>query len=143
MLIIGSIVYAAISYGNLPEKIPTHFNLKGEADDWGNKGTIFLMPLMILPSYMVMYFLSKSPDSLNLNVKVTKENAPRVYAAARSLMILLNFEIVVITAYITWGMVQAGKGKNTLGIGVWDLPLMIGIVLGTVVYFMWKMKRLK
>ncbi|PAV30992.1 hypothetical protein CIL05_04595 [Virgibacillus profundi] len=55
-------------------------------------------------------------------MKVTKENAPRIYATARSLMTVLNFEVVLLTAYMTWGMVQTGKGKDTLGIGALGYP---------------------
>jgi uncharacterized membrane protein len=36
--------YAAYLYPNLPTTIPTHFNINGEADDWGDKSTIFLGP---------------------------------------------------------------------------------------------------
>jgi uncharacterized membrane protein len=35
---------AVVSYSSLPDIIPTHFNLKGQADDWGNKASIFILP---------------------------------------------------------------------------------------------------
>ena len=39
--------YAAYVYPSLPETIPTHFNLKGEADGFGAKDSIFLGPGII------------------------------------------------------------------------------------------------
>ncbi len=33
-------VYLALVWGDLPETIPTHFNIKGEPDGWGNKLTL-------------------------------------------------------------------------------------------------------
>lgn len=36
--------YAIYLYPNLPEIIPTHFNIKGEADGFGSRETIFLLP---------------------------------------------------------------------------------------------------
>ncbi|MEN9701228.1 MAG: hypothetical protein RIR55_543 [Bacteroidota bacterium] len=36
--------YAAYIYPTLPQTIPTHFNMKGEADGFGERSTIFLGP---------------------------------------------------------------------------------------------------
>jgi uncharacterized membrane protein len=36
--------YAAYIYPSLPQTIPTHFNIKGEADGFGERSTIFLGP---------------------------------------------------------------------------------------------------
>jgi uncharacterized membrane protein len=36
--------YAAFIYPTLPQTIPTHFNMKGEADAFGERSTIFLGP---------------------------------------------------------------------------------------------------
>ena len=39
---------ALASYPNLPETIPVHFGLSGEADGWGSRWMIFLMPVIAM-----------------------------------------------------------------------------------------------
>lgn len=42
----------------LPDKVPTHWNIHGEVDDWGSKYVnLFLMPSIALFVYLLMSFL--------------------------------------------------------------------------------------
>jgi uncharacterized membrane protein len=52
-------MYAAYLYPSLPEIIPTHFNIKGEADGFGGKGSIYLGPcIMGMASLFTYFFLT-------------------------------------------------------------------------------------
>lgn len=42
-LTIGTGIYLAAMYPQIPETIPTHFGLWGEPDNWGNKASIFVI----------------------------------------------------------------------------------------------------
>jgi uncharacterized membrane protein len=50
--------YAFYLFPSLPDTIPTHFNLEGKADAWGDKSSIFLLPgilgLVSLISYLML-----------------------------------------------------------------------------------------
>lgn len=46
LLLLGMFLYTAIKWPSLPQTIATHFNFMGEADGWGGKGNIWLMPVM-------------------------------------------------------------------------------------------------
>jgi len=50
-------IYAAYLYPSLPEIIPTHFNLKGEADGFGGKDSIYLGPIIMGVTSLFTYFL--------------------------------------------------------------------------------------
>jgi uncharacterized membrane protein len=50
-------IYAAYLYPSLPEIIPTHFNIKGEADGFGGKGSIYLGPIIMGVASLFTYFL--------------------------------------------------------------------------------------
>lgn len=51
--------YAIYLYPSLPEIIPTHFNIKGEADGYGSRGIIFLLPsIMGVVGFMVYLLLT-------------------------------------------------------------------------------------
>ncbi|NBR56689.1 MAG: DUF1648 domain-containing protein [Chitinophagia bacterium] len=67
LLIAAPLVYAAYVYPNLPDTIPTHFNISGEADAYGGKDSIFLGPgIMAVVGIFVFILLSniKSIDPI-------------------------------------------------------------------------------
>lgn len=43
-LLLLTCIYTIVQYNNLPETIPTHFNAVGEADSFGHKTNIFIIP---------------------------------------------------------------------------------------------------
>ena len=47
-------IYLATIYNGLPQKVPIHFNFKGEADDWADKTMLFLLPAGLC---LFIYFL--------------------------------------------------------------------------------------
>ncbi|MGP4105614.1 DUF1648 domain-containing protein [Virgibacillus sp. L01] len=141
ILLICSIVFVVQAYNSLPEQVPTHFNAKGEADAWGNKGTVLLMPAIAFVSFIIMYFVTKAPHRFNYMVKVTEENAPRLYTLARTFMAVINFEMVAIFSYITWAMVQSASSGSGLGINF--IFFVILLPIATIISFMIKMNRVK
>jgi uncharacterized membrane protein len=59
LLIAAPFAYAAYVYPSLPDTIPTHFNIKGEADAYGGKDSIFLGPgIMAVVGLFVFVLLS-------------------------------------------------------------------------------------
>jgi len=50
-------IYAAYLYPSLPAIIPTHFNIKGEADGFGGKDSIYLAPIIMGVASLFTYFL--------------------------------------------------------------------------------------
>ena len=64
LLLIGiPFIYAAYLYPSLPEIIPTHFNIKGEADGFGGKDSIYLGPSIMgvvsLFTYFILTYIKK------------------------------------------------------------------------------------
>jgi uncharacterized membrane protein len=49
--------YAAFVFPNLPATIPTHFNYKGEADGFGDRDSIFLVPAILSGVGLFTFFL--------------------------------------------------------------------------------------
>lgn len=69
--------YAAYIYPSLPETIPTHFNIKGEADAYGGKNSIFLGPgIMSVVGLFVFFILS---NIKSLDPKRYKEQDDSLY----------------------------------------------------------------
>ena len=57
--------YAAYIYPSLPETIPTHFNIKGEADAYGGKNSIFLGPCIMAVAGIFVFFVLSNIKSLD------------------------------------------------------------------------------
>ena len=57
--------YAAYIYPSLPETIPTHFNIKGEADAYGGKNSIFLGPGIMAVAGLFVFFILSNIKSLD------------------------------------------------------------------------------
>ena len=141
LLFISLIFYIIFSFQSLPDQIPIHLNAKGEADNWGNKATILMWPLLAVPTMLLCYFLGRSPQVHNYPVKVTVENASQLYKQSRLMLALVNFEIMVMYFMFAWEFVYTAKGNP--GLGVWMLVLEIGPLLLTVFYFLFRMRKLK
>jgi uncharacterized membrane protein len=56
-LLAGAVAATAWLYPGLPDRIPTHWNFKGEVDGYGGKWTLFLLPVMTAPLLALFYFL--------------------------------------------------------------------------------------
>lgn len=62
------------SYKTLPEKIPTHFDVEGKADNFGNKKWYFFTPILSVVFYVGIFFLIRSPETANFPVEITDSN---------------------------------------------------------------------
>ncbi len=66
------ILAGLILWGELPDKIATHFNFAGEADGWSGKPfAVFALPLILLAVHLVCVFaLRLDPRSENVSDKI-------------------------------------------------------------------------
>lgn len=114
-------------YKILPATIPVHFNTTGEADNYGDKSTIFLLPIIGSVLFIGITILNLYPQVFNYPVKITADNAARQYTLTTRLLRILKIAIALIFLMITWMTTYAAKheAKNTF---VWFLPVMLVII---------------
>lgn len=120
---IGCVVVAAVSYGSLPDTIPTHFGPTGEADRWGSKTTAWLIPAIAIGVNLLNIHLCSRPDRFNYLQKITPENAQSEYARARLTIRWLNAFFACLFFVLTWEITHPGIGL----LGLWLLPAVIGL----------------
>lgn len=125
-------------YGDLPNIIPRHYALSGEADGFSGKGVIWILPLVGLIMYTGMAVLNKHPHILNYPKEITEENAERLYRLATKMIRFLNTEIVCIFSYMTYATIQTALGKQS-GLGNYFIPIFIVLIFGTLGYFITRM----
>lgn len=105
-------------YSDLPEQIPTHFNASGEADKYGSKNTIFLMPVISLVLVAGLVFLVRYPHKFNYLNKITPENAVFEYRRMRTMLRVVNTLTSLMFLVITWDILQAARGVSK-GLSFW------------------------
>jgi uncharacterized membrane protein len=112
----------------LPATIPTHFNGSGEVDHYGDKKTVLILPIIATAAFFGLTQLNRFPHLFNYMTKITEENAEKQYCIATrmlrvlKLLILLVFTAILLFTYLT----TIGATK---GLGVWFVPLTIGLFL--------------
>lgn len=127
-------VMTIIVYGNLPETIPTHFGVSGEADDYGSKMTLFILPVIGTLSFVGLTVLNYYPHAFNYPVDITAENAQAQYTNATRMMRYMKLSMVFIFSVLVF-MIYKAAITGTESLGVWFLPVMLGIVLIPLGYF--------
>jgi len=108
-----------ISYNQLPDVIPTHFNLKGEVDGYGEKWMILLLGSITTILFLVMSYLNKFPHRFNYLTVITKDNALKQYTIATRAIRFLKILMVAIFLLTTYQTIKQSN-KNTDDLGLED-----------------------
>ncbi len=128
------IILPAYHFGDLPDRIPTHFNAKGVPDSFGDKGTIWILPIVGFIFFAIFTALCRFPHTFNYPVKITAENAERQYSMGVRLMRILKTIILLMFLMICYGTIQIAQGKeNTLGGG--SIMAMVALILGVTIFY--------
>ncbi len=112
----------------LPTTIPTHFNASGQADGYGNKLKLLILPILATIIYFGLTQLNKYPHIFNYMTKITEYNAQKRYTIATRMLqflklaILIIFSLIILFTYLT--IIGA-----TNGLGFWFLPMTFGLLL--------------
>lgn len=108
--ILGFLWWTVLSkYSQLPDIIPTHYNLAGEVDDTGSKSSLFLLPSITTVLYIGLTILNRYPHIFNYPGKITPENAYRQYSNA-----VFMVRIVKLTIGLTFSIISLVLTKDSL-----------------------------
>lgn len=86
-------------YSSLPDVVPTHWNIRGEVDGWGPKGTMFFLSALPLGIYLLMTILP-AIDPKRRNYDQFK----RSYLMVKIILGLLFSAIVAVTLSSSLGV---------------------------------------
>lgn len=126
-------ILTLFAFFKMPDTIPTHFNASGQADNYGNKETIFILPIIATIMFAGLTILNRYPHVFNYANKITETNAPYQYLlAARmirfiKLMIAILFTTLVLFTFLT-------SVNITNGPSYWFLPITVGLIFIPTIY---------
>jgi len=138
-LLVG-FVLVIVYLPQLPDRIPTHFNAAVEADGWGSRGMIWLLPAIIIVLVPGMLVLQRFPWLANVPFRINESNADIQYALIVRLLALLSLSVSLIFLLLlieTIAVAMGGKGP----LGGWMLPVLILPTIGSLGWYLFAMIR--
>ena len=126
-------IITVLNYSKIPGTIPTHFDFAGKPDGFGDKSTIFILPVLTSILFIGMTILNRFPHIFNYPSNITNQNAERQYIIATKLIRYLK--LIVVLAFSSIGLMTSLTANNKLsGLGIWFLPLFMGIIIIPIIY---------
>lgn len=101
LLFLGVAIYLGVTWQDIPDKIPGHYNAAGVVDRWGSKGELLVLPNVALILYIGMTVLEFFPQAWNTGVTITPENQDRVYRVLKNMVGTMKLLLTGIFTFIT------------------------------------------
>ena len=127
-------------YKELPEIIPTHYNIKGEVNNLGKKSTLIILPIVATIIFVGVSIVSKFPHLMNYPIEITNENAEKQYQISTRLLRILKISIVIIFSLILYSTILH-TSKNSQDLGKWFLPSVLILIFIPIFYFLIKASK--
>lgn len=133
-------IWLLIRWNSIPDIIPTHFGVSGEADATGGKGNIWILPglgWIIWITFTVLDFFPGAWNVRGLGEIRSEAGKAKALSMTRTFLEVIKLLIVLLFAYLTVNQVN-GTGPSAL-----FLPLVIFLLMGTSVVHIVLLSRLK
>ena len=127
-------------YGELPDRIPSHYGPDGKPDDYSGKGILWLLPVIGVILFLGMQILNRYPRSFNYPKKITEDNARHMYGMATKMIRMMNTVIACAFAYIMYATIQTALG-NQEGLNSYFTLTFLVVILGMSGYFLYRSVR--
>jgi len=129
-------------YNDLPKYIPKHFNLSGQADAYGGRNLIWMLPAIGIAVYIFMTVVNRFPHVFNYPVKVTDDNVERLYTVGTKAMRIIKVTVLMLFLSLNYKIIQVAL-KRSNEIGELFMPLSVTALLVVVAGTIYKMIRAK
>lgn len=133
LLLLASLVWVAIWWPHLPDQVPIHFNLRGEADGFAAKGSIWGLLGIGGFLYALVTAVTRWPASLlNWPIEPRPETARAMARASRYLVRGVKVLLMAMLLHLTVGVTAVALGRwagLTPWFHLWIVAL-LAVVLG-------------
>lgn len=110
LVVLFCVAFPLIHWQDIPDRIPTHFNLQGEPDRWGSRDSLWLFTGATAAGYAVLKFVQRNTQLVNVPIQVDRDN-PAVQALLRQMMVTLTPLILANGPIIIWRQVFLAVGR--------------------------------
>lgn len=115
-----------VRYPSLPQSVPTHVDVGGQADDWGPRWSALVLAAVMLLLSLGLAALSSHPRAFNYPLVITARTAQAVYREGERMMVAVLVGVQLIYLDITLSILGGPGGGVLIWIGM-------AVLLGSVV----------
>ncbi|MDF2607352.1 MAG: hypothetical protein K0S34_1547 [Bacillales bacterium] len=135
------LIYLKLSWSDIPETVPMHFDSTGKVDNYGAKEFIFILPMVGAILWIMLTILEKFPHTYNY-INLTSENIEKQYKNGSMMINILKNEISIFFTYLTWNTVNIAISKN-VSLNNYFLLIFLTTIFGSIAVFFIRSIRLK
>lgn len=129
LVLVGTYLFLALSWKQIPSQIPGHYNGSGEINRWASKAELWILPSIGVFLYAMISLFEHFPQTWNTGIAVTEENREDVYRILKNMVVTLKLILVLTFSFLTvWSSLS-------LPLPVWFLPLFLVLLFGTLTIF--------
>lgn len=139
IMVIILLIYTVINYSSLPSKVPIHYDLYGQTDQWSNKGGIFVLPIIAIMLWFFLYILYKFYNKiaeLGLNTN-NKKPSHQSIKLNEKFIIILNLELSMFFSIMGIIDIYNIKGGN-IDLGIFQFLLLAVILSITILWLIYQ-----
>ena len=126
-ILLGNWVYVLFYFFNLPQLSPTHYDLGGNADAFGDKKSIFVLMFVVTALWMLLQYMSENPNSPGLNIpEKLRDDKDLTKLFVQGML----FFVMILFFGISYSTLQISLGKEEV-LGFFPL-----ILIGTMFLYM-------
>ncbi|HIK09218.1 MAG TPA: DUF1648 domain-containing protein [Oscillatoriaceae cyanobacterium M33_DOE_052] len=133
--IAANVVMVIRYWSQLPATVPMHFNIRGQADLFGPKITIWIGPAIALACYILMSFIAKNMGSWNYPVPINQDNANIQAQIGLEMLIWMKAEMMVMLVFLEWQVIRVALGKSET-FNVAAIFAMLGLIIATSIFYL-------
>jgi len=127
LILLAATLFVILHWIEMPEQIPSHYNFKGEVDDYGGKGILVFTLVMGWVMVLTFWIVGKFPTLWNTGVERTPANEAAVNRIIRDMMSVMQFFLAVMFSYVSVTPVL------NVNMGRWFTPVFLLTIFGTII----------
>ena len=131
-----ALLYLLFLWGDLPDKIPTHFNALGQADKWGSKPELLILPAVQLVLSAFLTIVQSKPQWWNLPHVENEVTQERIESMGLAMILFAKSVIMIDFSYLLYCSVNGAS--SALGV----LLLLFVILIPTLLVMVVRIVRL-
>jgi hypothetical protein len=121
------------NFFSLPDSVPTHFNVEGKVDGYGEKYTVLLFPAVITAGFILLREVAKRPWHFNYIVAPTPQNYQELYRLNIRSLRIIRLVVAVMGTYVAYAIIRGAK-EGGYDLSFWALPIfLVGMISPAVV----------
>lgn len=136
-------IYILYNYSQLPQIVPSHWNINGNIDGMGPKSMTLLLPMVGLLLFLAISYTNKKPHSFNFPYPITEENAERQYRNSLMMTRIMKMLIQLLFLCITANIISIALPFGLKFVGFWMFPFGILLVFINMIFFVIRGVKLK